>query len=105
MRSIEEIDRDFAGIKHCQRPNSGCSYPSCTCSRAGAVPVQKQTLLEFSHCTKHPEDFIVLDQRTGEKWIGQRAHIMRQAIAERSPSTRWFLLLWWASLGNGRGRG
>lgn len=72
MRSIAEIDRDFAGMsKNCVHPNSGCRYPSCDCTRAGAVPIPKQTAIQFTTCTLHPEHFVVINEQTGEKWRGQ----------------------------------
>jgi hypothetical protein len=71
MRSIEEINRDFAGMNHnCKRRASGCSYPSCDCPRDGAVPVKKMTMLAVSMTVHNPEDFVLVNERTGDRWRG-----------------------------------
>lgn len=71
MRSIAEIDRDFAGMKNlCERVSHGCDYPNCNCSRKGAVPIPKQTALSFSTSTLHPTDFVVINERSGQRWRG-----------------------------------
>lgn len=71
MRSLEEIDRDFAGMhSRCEKQSHGCTYPQCTCSRAGAVPLKKHTAMVFTITTLRPTEFVVLDERTGDRWRG-----------------------------------